>query len=181
LPGHAAVGVLACAMVAAAARGQFFYPYIGGPGANPYLGSGWYYGPYPYDGPGSFYDTAPHPPVGSYVPHQQPALPPYTVPPGGLIPQPQPYSYQPPLYVAPPYIGPYRYYAPHAPVPYYYRYRYSYTDPRCAPQPRHSYRAAPRQNVAPVGSEPLLDEDRGPPEIAAGGGNPAAGRGRDAP
>lgn len=155
---HAVTGLLIGTAMAATARGQIFYPYSVRPGIGLYpRGGGLYYGPYLYDYPGTSYHAVPYPP-GGYLPNQP--LPPlrYAVPYRGLVPQPYPYSYQPPLYAPRPYLGPS--YPPGVTPPYYYRYRRPYAYPRSAPRQSHGYRATPgqRQNVAPVGSDSSLDD-----------------------
>lgn len=128
--------------LAAAAQGQYLPPDIGS-----------YYG-YPYNyNPNSFYNsTVPRPPIGSYVPRQMaPPFPFYTVPPSGVLPQPYPYVYQPPLYQQ--YLSPMPQYPPGPVGPYYYGGPYIYPGPRSQLNRRYSPRARQWQNVAPVGSE----------------------------
>jgi hypothetical protein len=159
-----AVILLIGAAMATSAEAQIFYPRIGS-----YMGP-YYWGPYGYVNPSPLFDRLPHPFIGSYLPYQP--LPPllYVVPPTGLVPQPYPYFYQPPLYSPYPYIGPYY------PPPYYYRYRRPHIHPQFPVHPWRRYRATPeqRQNVAPVDGEPSLRRYLRSLREATGEANPPA-------
>lgn len=150
---HVAVCSLIVAAATAAGKAQYIYPYPNVPRAGTYWGVGPYHdGPYVYN-PEAFYNTMPQPPTGGYLPNRPPLSWPYAGPPTGVVPQPYPYSCQPPLYVPRPQIGPY--YQPRLFPPYYYRYRLPYTYLKPPRWPGRSYEIMPRprQNVAPVGQE----------------------------
>lgn len=121
--GRATICVAIGAAMAAAAEGQYFHPYTPGFGSGSYLLPG----PYSYyNAPNGYYpnvfrNTTPPPRIGTYLPYQpQPPMP-FTIPPTGVVPQPYPFYYQPPLYTPWPH-GP-AYYPPTVVIPYrYYRY-----------------------------------------------------------
>lgn len=134
-----------------AAEAQQIFPYLA-PGAAPY--------PYTYQYYNGFYGYYPNvpypmpgPPAGMYPPGQPVPRPFYVNPPSGLVPQPYPYYYQPPLYEPRLYAWPY--YPTRPTPPYsYYQPPWPYIRPRRQPQrPYGDATARPRQNVAPVGEE----------------------------
>ena len=178
---HAAVCSLIVAALTAAGKAQYIYPYPGVPRTGPYWGVGPYHdGPYVYN-PEAFYNTMPQPPIGGYLPNRPPLSWPYAGPPTGVVPQPYPYPYQSPLYAPRPYTGPYY---PLRPVPpYYYPYRRPQAYPQSPRRPGLRYRApaGPRQNVAPVGSEPAPEEYVRPLEDRTGTENPPIDSGANAP
>ena len=149
--------LMACLLIgtglAAVADAQFGYSYyMGGLGVQPYpdlyrfyngFGTYQYYnGFYSYQpNVRYFFNYTPRPLMGNYLPSRPlPPLSPFRIPYAGLVPQPYPYSYQPPLYVPPSYAWPYYYPA----RPYYYQHRF--TSPRSIRRPSQRYGAATGQD-----------------------------------
>lgn len=136
---HAAACLLIGVGLTTATRAQYIYPYIGAPRAgsypNTYLYHYGFHGYYP-----NIPYNVPRPPTGTYLPGRPWPLPPYVLPPGGLVPQPYPYYYQPPLDAPQWYVWPY-YPAIPAP-PYSYYYQRPFIRPRSTWRPSRRYGAA---------------------------------------